>query len=99
MNGNVRFVFGDVEPETLRRVLLIRLDNLGDVLLTTPAFRAVPQGPPTRLLRPAGLPRLPLLRAGHLGHGLRTAPAFRAVRQALPNAHLALLAGPAGCEI
>src|ERR687894_2222966 len=61
MNGNVRFVFGDVEPETLRRVLLIRLDNLGDVLLTTPAFRAV--------------------------------------RQALPNAHLALLAGPAGCEI
>src|SRR5918997_6830517 len=61
MNGNVRFVFGDVEPKTLRRVLLIRLDNLGDVLLTTPAFRAV--------------------------------------RQALPNAHLALLAGPAGCEI
>ena len=61
MNGNVRFVFGDVELETLRRVLLVRLDNLGDVLLTTPAFRAV--------------------------------------RQALPNAHLALLAGPAGCEI
>src|SRR3989337_3586908 len=25
--------------------------------------------------------------------------AFRAVRQALPEAHLALLAGPAGCEI
>jgi ADP-heptose:LPS heptosyltransferase len=58
---NVRFVFRDVEPETLRRVLLVRLDNLGDVLLTTPAFRAV--------------------------------------RRALPEAHLALLAGPAGCEI
>jgi ADP-heptose:LPS heptosyltransferase len=58
---NVRFVFGDMEPETLQRVLLVRLDNLGDVLLTTPAFRAV--------------------------------------RQALPEAHLALLAGPAGCEI
>lgn len=58
---NVRFVFGDVEPETLQRVLLVRLDNLGDVLLTTPAFRAV--------------------------------------RRALPEAHLALLAGPAGCEI
>ena len=58
---NVRFVFGDVEPETLRRVLLVRLDNLGDVLLTTPAFRAV--------------------------------------RRALPEAHLALLSGPAGCEI
>src|SRR5918996_819129 len=60
MNGNVRFVFGDVEPATLRRVLLVRLDNLGDVLLTTPAFRAV--------------------------------------RRALPEAHLALLAGPAGLE-
>jgi ADP-heptose:LPS heptosyltransferase len=30
-----------MEPETLQRVLLVRLDNLGDVLLTTPAFRAV----------------------------------------------------------
>ena len=58
---NVRFVFGDVEHEDLRRILLVRLDNLGDVLLTTPAFRAV--------------------------------------RRALPEAHLALLAGPAGCEI
>ena len=55
---NVRFVFGDVEHEALRRLVLVRLDNLGDVLLTTPAFRAV--------------------------------------RRALPEAHLALLAGPAG---
>ena len=54
-------VFGGVEPEILRRILLIRLDNLGDVLLTTPAFRAV--------------------------------------RRALPEAHLTLLAGRAGCEI
>src|SRR3712207_1561721 len=58
---NVRFVFGEVEHEALRRILLVRLDNLGDVLLTTPAFRAV--------------------------------------RQTLPEAHLTLLAGPAGCEI
>jgi ADP-heptose:LPS heptosyltransferase len=61
LNGSVRAVFGDVEPETLRRVLLVRLDNLGDVLLMSPAFRAV--------------------------------------RQTLPEAYLALLAGPAGCEI
>ena len=54
-------MFGDVEPEALRRVLLVRLDNLGDVLLMSPAFRAV--------------------------------------RQALPEAHLALLAGPAGREV
>lgn len=54
-------MFGSVEAESLRRILLVRLDNLGDVLLTTPAFRAV--------------------------------------RCALPEAHLALLAGPAGCEI
>ena len=45
----------------LRRVLLVRLDNLGDVLLTTPAFRAV--------------------------------------RRALPDACLALMAGPAGCAV
>ncbi|WP_207955967.1 glycosyltransferase family 9 protein [Rubrobacter marinus] len=25
----------------MRRVLLVRLDNMGDVLLTTPAFRAI----------------------------------------------------------
>jgi ADP-heptose:LPS heptosyltransferase len=61
VNGGVRIVFGDVNPEALRRVLLVRLDNLGDVLLMTPAFRAV--------------------------------------RRALPGAHLALLAGPAGCEV
>ena len=54
-------MLGDVKPEALRRVLLVRVDNLGDVLLTTPAFRAV--------------------------------------RQTLPWAHLALLAGPAGCEV
>jgi ADP-heptose:LPS heptosyltransferase len=42
-------------------VLLVRLDNLGDVLLTTPAFRAV--------------------------------------RRGLPGAHLALMAGPSGCEV
>ena len=61
MNGTARQVFGDVETEALRRVLLVRLDNLGDVLLTTPAFRAI--------------------------------------RQALSEAHLSLLAGPAGCEV
>jgi ADP-heptose:LPS heptosyltransferase len=61
LNGAASYVFGDLEREALRRILLVRLDNLGDVLLTTPAFRAV--------------------------------------RQTLPEAHLALLAGPAGCEI
>jgi ADP-heptose:LPS heptosyltransferase len=61
VNGADSHVFGEMEKESLRRVLLVRLDNLGDVLLTTPAFRAV--------------------------------------RQALPEAHLALLAGPAGCEV
>ena len=61
MNGNVRTVFGDAEPEALQRVLFVRLDNLGDVLLTTPAFQAV--------------------------------------RRALPETRLALLAGPAGCEV
>ncbi len=54
-------MLGDVKPEALRRVLLARVDNLGDVLLMTPAFRAI--------------------------------------RQTLPWAHLALLAGPAGCEV
>ena len=39
-------MFGDVEPGALRRVLLARVDNLGDVLLTTPAFRAVRQALP-----------------------------------------------------
>jgi ADP-heptose:LPS heptosyltransferase len=61
MNEAGGYVFGETERESLRRILLVRLDNLGDVLLTTPAFRAV--------------------------------------RQALPEAHLALLAGPAGCEV
>ncbi|CAA9452413.1 MAG: ADP-heptose--lipooligosaccharide heptosyltransferase II [uncultured Rubrobacteraceae bacterium] len=61
MNEAASHLFGGMEKEALRRVLLVRLDNLGDVLLTTPAFRAV--------------------------------------RQALPEAHLALLAGPAGCEV
>ena len=35
------YVFGAMERESLQRILLVRLDNLGDVLLTTPAFRAV----------------------------------------------------------
>jgi ADP-heptose:LPS heptosyltransferase len=61
VNENVFSLFEDVEPEALRRVLLVRLDNLGDVLLTTPAFRAI--------------------------------------RRTLPWAHLALLAGSAGCEV
>ena len=61
MNEAAGYVFGGTERESFRRVLLVRLDNLGDVLLTTPAFRAV--------------------------------------RQALPEAHLALLAGPAGCGV
>ncbi len=54
-------LFGGVGSGALRRVLLVRLDNLGDVLLTTPAFRAI--------------------------------------RRALPEAHLTLLAGPAGCAV
>jgi ADP-heptose:LPS heptosyltransferase len=61
VNGADRHLFSGVEKEALQRLLLVRLDNLGDVLLTTPAFRTV--------------------------------------RQALPEAHLALLAGPAGCEV
>ena len=61
MNETIHHIFGGVEPETLQRILLVRLDNLGDVLLTTPAFRAV--------------------------------------RRALPQAHLSLLAGPAGCKV
>ena len=61
MNEAASYVFGGMERENFRRILLVRLDNLGDVLLTTPAFRAV--------------------------------------RQALPKVHLALLAGPAGCEV
>ena len=61
MSGGTRALFGGVEPGSLRRVLLVRLDNLGDALLTTPAFRAV--------------------------------------RRGLPGAHLALMAGPAGCEV
>ena len=35
MNGAASYVFGDLEREALKRVLLVRLDNLGDVLLTT----------------------------------------------------------------
>ncbi|HZC19904.1 MAG TPA: glycosyltransferase family 9 protein [Rubrobacteraceae bacterium] len=61
MNDNVQALFGGVGLKDLRRILLVRLDNLGDVLLATPAFRAI--------------------------------------RRALPEAHLALLAGPAGCEV
>ena len=61
MNGSVNTLFGDAEPKALRRILLVRLDNVGDVLLTTPAFRSV--------------------------------------RKALPDSYLALLAGPAGCEV
>ena len=36
-------MFGGLEPEALRRILLVRLDNLGDTLLTTPAFQAIRQ--------------------------------------------------------
>jgi ADP-heptose:LPS heptosyltransferase len=61
VNETIHHIFGGVEPKTLQRILLVRLDNLGDVLLTTPAFRAV--------------------------------------RRALPEAHLSLLSGAAGCEI
>ena len=61
MNGAAGLFGGSVEPADLRRVLLVRLDNIGDVLLTTPAFRAV--------------------------------------RRALPDAYLALMAGPAGCAV
>ncbi len=61
MSGVSGLFGGTIGPEDLRRVLLVRLDNMGDVLLTTPAFRAV--------------------------------------RRALPGAHLALMAGPAGCAV
>jgi ADP-heptose:LPS heptosyltransferase len=48
-----------VEPGALRRVLLVRLDNLGDVLLTTPALRAVRRGLPgahlTLMAGPSGV--------------------------------------------
>lgn len=51
-----------------RRVLLVRLDNLGDVLMTTPAFAAVRESLPearlTLLAAPAAaalLPHLPML--------------------------------------
>ena len=54
----------------LRRVLAVRLDNLGDVLMTTPALAAVRQGLPdahiTLLASPAGAaaaPHLPMLDA------------------------------------
>ena len=49
---------GNTGPEDLRRVLLVRLDNMGDVLLTTPAFRAVRRALPdtclTLMAGPAG---------------------------------------------
>ena len=49
---------GNTRPEDLRRVLLVRLDNMGDVLLTTPAFRAVREALPdaclTLMAGPAG---------------------------------------------
>ncbi len=61
MKETNRSFLGGGDTEALRRVLLVRLDNLGDVLLTTPAFRAV--------------------------------------RRALPEAVLALLASPSGCEV
>ena len=41
MSEPISSVLGGVDTEALSRVLLVRLDNLGDVLLTTPAFRAV----------------------------------------------------------
>ena len=58
MNETIHHIFGGVEPETLQRILLVRLDNLGDVLLTTPAFRAVRRALPAAhlslLAGPAG---------------------------------------------
>lgn len=64
MNEAAHRMFGGVAPETLQRVLLVRLDNLGDVLLTTPAFRAVrrafPKAHLSLLSGPAGC------EAGHL---------------------------------
>jgi ADP-heptose:LPS heptosyltransferase len=50
VNEAASHLFGGVEKEALRRVLLVRLDNLGDVLLTTPAFRAVRQALPEAYL-------------------------------------------------
>lgn len=50
----------DAAWKDARRILLVRMDNLGDVLVTTPAFHAV--------------------------------------RRALPDAELALLAGPVGAQ-
>jgi ADP-heptose:LPS heptosyltransferase len=58
----------DERWQAARRVLLIRLDNLGDVLMSTPAFAAVRQALPeahlTLLGSPSGtaaLPHLPML--------------------------------------
>ena len=61
---------GAIDPgwRAARRVLLVRLDNLGDLLMTTPAFAAVRRGLPaarlTLLASPSGaaaLPYLPML--------------------------------------
>src|SRR5512146_1867075 len=45
-------------PDTLRRILAIRLDNIGDVVMTGPALRALRQAYPaariTLLASPAG---------------------------------------------
>jgi ADP-heptose:LPS heptosyltransferase len=48
----------DARWQRARKILLVRLDNLGDVLLTTPAFRAVKRALPgvslTLLASPVG---------------------------------------------
>ena len=40
----------DLHWQTARNILLVRLDNLGDVLLTTPAFHAVKTSLPSARL-------------------------------------------------
>ncbi|MDP9408074.1 MAG: glycosyltransferase family 9 protein [Actinomycetota bacterium] len=63
---------GPLDWSALRRVLAVRLDNLGDVVLATPALRALrralPDGARLDLLAsPAGASLAPLLRAPEAG--------------------------------
>ena len=46
MSGIAGLFGGTRGPADLGRVLLVRLDNMGDVLLTTPAFRAIREALP-----------------------------------------------------
>ena len=64
----------DEQWQKARRILAVRLDNLGDVLVTTPALHAIkaslPRASLTLLASPVGRRplRLTLLRGGALRH-------------------------------